>query len=77
MTPVSNSIIRTVETEADNYGLNAAREPDAIASVFIKTADNNKIAPGYWEEIFFYDHPCRQKRILRAMKWKAENLTVR
>jgi STE24 endopeptidase len=77
MTPVSNSIIRTVETEADNYGLNTAREPDAIASVFIKTADNNKIAPGYWEEIFFYDHPCRQKRILRAMKWKAENLTVR
>ena len=76
MTPVSNSIIRTVETEADNYGLNAAREPDASAAVFIKTADNHKIAPGYWEEIFFYDHPCRQKRILRAMKWKAENLTV-
>lgn len=74
ITPITNSITRVVEIEADNYGLNAAHQPDAIASVFIKTADNHKIAPGYWEEIFFFDHPSRQHRILAAMKWKAENL---
>ena len=74
ITPVSNSLIRNVEIEADMYGLNAARQPDAIASYMVKTADYNKIDAGYWEELFFFDHPCRKKRILAAMKWKAENL---
>jgi len=74
ITPVTNSIVRVVEIEADNYGLNAVREPDAFASVFIKTADNHKVAPGYWEEVLFFDHPSRQHRILAAMKWKSENL---
>ncbi len=73
-TPVSNSLIRNVEIEADMYGLNAARQPDAIASYMVKTADYNKIDPGYLEEMFFFDHPCRKKRIATAMKWKAENL---
>jgi STE24 endopeptidase len=74
LTPINNTLVRTFETEADNYGFNAARQPDAFASAMVKTADNHKIAPGYWEEVFFYDHPCRQQRILFAMKWKAENL---
>jgi STE24 endopeptidase len=74
VTPVSNSLLRTDEVEADIYGLNAARQPDAFASFMIKSADNHKVDPSYWEEIFFYDHPCRKKRILAAMKWKAENL---
>ena len=73
LSPVSNSIIRTVESQADNYGLNAARQPDAFASVMLKTAEYNKIDPGYWEEILFFDHPCRKKRILAAMTWKNEN----
>jgi STE24 endopeptidase len=73
VTPLTNSATRTIEIEADNYGLNAAREPDAISSVFLKSADYNKIAPGYWEEVIFFDHPCRRNRILAAMKWKAEN----
>jgi STE24 endopeptidase len=76
LSPVSNSLIRNVEIEADMYGLNAARQPDAIASYMVKTADYNKIDPGYWEEMFFFDHPCRKKRIATAMIWKAENLTV-
>jgi STE24 endopeptidase len=74
LTPINNTIIRTGEIQADLYGLNAAREPDAIASYMIKSADNLKVAPGYWEEIFFFDHPCRTYRVLTAMKWKAENL---
>jgi len=74
ITPVTNSILRVVEIEADNYGLNVARQPDAFASVFLKTADNHKVAPGYWEEVFFFDHPSREHRIMAAMKWKAENL---
>ena len=74
LTPVSNTLVRICEIESDIYGLNAARQPDAFASFMIKSADNHKIAPGYWEEVFFYDHPCRKARILGAMRWKAENL---
>ncbi|WP_259066934.1 M48 family metalloprotease [Mucilaginibacter sp. X4EP1] len=73
LTPVTNSITRVVEIQADNYGLNAARQPDAFASLMLKSADNHKIDPGYWEEIIFFDHPCRKQRILSAMIWKAEN----
>ncbi len=73
LTPVTNSITRVVEIEADNYGLNAARQPDAFASLMLKSADNHKVDPGYWEEIIFFDHPCRKQRILSAMIWKAEN----
>ena len=77
LTPLTNTIMRTAEIEADNYGLNAAREPGAFASVWLKTADNHKVSPGYWEEVFFYDHPCREKRILAAMIWMAENRGTR
>jgi STE24 endopeptidase len=31
-TPIGNTITRTMEYEADMYGLNAARQPDAVES---------------------------------------------
>lgn len=74
VTPVNNNISRTTETEADIFGLNAAREPDGFASVAMKLSEYRKIDPGYWEEIIFYDHPSGKTRVLTAMKWKAENL---
>lgn len=73
-TPVTNSIVRSTEAEADIFGVNAAREPDAFASVALKLAEYRKLAPGKWEEIIFYDHPSGRSRILMAMRWKAENL---
>jgi STE24 endopeptidase len=73
-TPVKNSIIRSAETEADYFGLNLAREPDAFASVALKLSQYRKLSPGEWEEILFYDHPSGKNRILRAMMWKAENM---
>ncbi|MFY0625546.1 MAG: M48 family metallopeptidase [Reichenbachiella sp.] len=72
--PVTNNIIRINEVEADNYGLNAAREPDGFASTAMKLSEYRKINPGYWEEIIFFDHPSGRNRVLMAMKWKAENL---
>jgi STE24 endopeptidase len=74
-TPVTNSISRTTESEADIFGLNAAREPDGFASVAMKVSDYRKIDPAPLEEILFYDHPSGKTRILMAMKWKQENLT--
>jgi STE24 endopeptidase len=73
-TPFTNTIIRTQEMESDIFGLNAAREPDGFASTAIMLSEYRKIDPGYWEEIFFFDHPSGRVRVETAMKWKAENL---
>jgi STE24 endopeptidase len=73
-TPVLNNISRTTESEADIFGLNAAREPDGFASVSMKLSEYRKIDPKPLEEFIFYDHPSGRARVTMAMKWKAENL---
>jgi len=73
-TPVQNNITRNKELEADYFGLNTAREPDAFASVILKLSEYRKISPGHWEEILFFDHPSGKTRIYNAMRWKAENM---
>jgi STE24 endopeptidase len=74
MTPVTNTITRTEEIEADAFGLNAAAEPDGFADVALILSEYRKMHPGKWEEIVFYDHPSGYNRILMAMTWKAEHL---
>lgn len=71
-TPVLNTIIRTQEQEADMFGLNAARQPDAFARVAMKLSEYRKINPGPWEEMIFFDHPSGHTRVHSAMQWKAE-----
>jgi len=72
-TPVTNSITRTMEFEADMYGLNAARQPDAEANVDMLLGEYRKLDPGPVEEFIFYDHPSGRTRITAAMRWKAEH----
>ncbi len=74
LTPVTNTITRTMEAEADIYGLNAARQPDGEAEVDLKLGDYRKLKPSAIEEFVFFDHPSGYSRILMAMRWKAENL---
>ena len=74
-TPVTNSIIRENETQADIFGLNAAREPDAFATAILKLAEYRKLDPAPLEEIFFYDHPSGRSRVHMAMQWKSEHLS--
>jgi STE24 endopeptidase len=74
LTPISNTLIRTQEMEADRFGLNTARAPDAFASTAMKLSQYRKIEPGPWEEIIFFDHPSGHTRVLTAMRWKAEHL---
>jgi STE24 endopeptidase len=71
-TPALNGVIRVNEAQADLFGLNAAREPDAFASVALKLATYRKLAPGALEEMLMFDHPSGRSRILMAMRWKAE-----
>jgi STE24 endopeptidase len=74
LTPVTNTIIRTHEMEADLFGLNAARAPEGFASVAMKLSQYRKIEPGPWEEFIFFDHPSGHTRVQTAMRWKAEHL---
>ena len=75
-TPVTNSITRTTEAEADIFGLNAARQPDGFAQAALQLSEYRKLAPGPWEEVLFFDHPSGHSRILMAMRWKAEQLAT-
>ncbi|WP_374535491.1 M48 family metalloprotease [Chitinimonas taiwanensis] len=71
-TPVFSTIIRSAETEADLFGLNASREPDGFAEAIFKLAEYRKLQPGPVEEFIFFDHPSGYQRIYAAMRWKAE-----
>ncbi|MBV9541711.1 MAG: M48 family metallopeptidase [Alphaproteobacteria bacterium] len=73
-TPVNNWITRTAEIQADMFGLNAARKPDAFSTVVLKLANYRKLDPSPWEEAIFYDHPSGRTRIWESMRWKAEHL---
>jgi STE24 endopeptidase len=73
-TPVNNNIIRSTESEADIFGLNAGREPDGFASVSMKLSEYRKISPGKLEEFIFFDHPSGKSRVHMAMQWKASRI---
>ncbi len=77
LTPVTNTITRTQEVEADMFGLNAARQPDAMASLALKLGEYRKLDPGALEELVFFDHPSGRARIYAAMRWKAEHVQDR
>ncbi len=73
MTPVTNNISRTMEYEADMYGLNAAQQPDGEANIDMLLGEYRKLDPSPIEEFLFYDHPSGRTRITAAMRWKAEH----
>jgi STE24 endopeptidase len=74
LTPVNNTITRTMEAEADNYGLNVSRQPDGFAQAAMQLSEYRKIEPGPIEEFVFYDHPSGWNRVHRSMVWKAEHV---
>jgi STE24 endopeptidase len=74
VTPLTNTITRTAEEQADLFGLNAARKPDAFATVMLKLSSYRKLEPGDLEEALFYDHPSGRTRIETAMAWKKEHM---
>ena len=73
LTPVTNSITRVQEAEADLFGLNASRQPDAFAEIAFKLSEYRKLDPSPLEEFLFYDHPSGRARIFASMRWKAEH----
>ncbi|GGL23117.1 M48 family metalloprotease [Caulobacter rhizosphaerae] len=69
--PVTNSLIRIAESDADHYSLVHFNEPDGLSKALVKTIEYRAATPGRLEEILFYDHPAVGNRIRRAMDWKA------
>ena len=69
--PVVNTLIRTNESAADRYSLETVNLPDALATALVKTAEYRYPRPGALEEAMFYTHPSVERRVLRAMEWKA------
>jgi len=69
--PVSNTLSRVDEAEADRYSLRTVNLPDALASALVKTAEYRNPRPNAVEEVVFYTHPSVESRVLNAMEWKA------
>jgi STE24 endopeptidase len=74
LTPVTNTLIRVNESEADAFGLDVAREPDGFALTAMKLSEYRKIEPSPLEEAIFFDHPSGRTRVRMAMEWKARHL---
>jgi STE24 endopeptidase len=73
-TPLTNSIVRSAEHQADIFGLDAVRKPDAFATAMLKLSTYRKLEPGKWEEIVLFDHPSGRTRVMDAMVWKKEHI---
>jgi STE24 endopeptidase len=74
LTPVQNTLVRVQESEADAFGLNAAREPDGFAKVAMRLSEYRKIEPGPIEEALFFDHPSGATRVRMSMQWKKDHV---
>ncbi|HMI20033.1 MAG TPA: M48 family metallopeptidase [Sphingomonas sp.] len=70
-TPLSTTMTRTAESDADRFSLANAHQPDGLAKALVKTIAYRASSPGKLEEILFYDHPSVERRVHRAMVWKA------
>lgn len=73
LSPVMVNFVRSIEGEADIFGLNAARQPDGFAQASVRLSEYRKLDPGAFEEWLYYDHPSGRQRIFAAMRWKAEH----
>ena len=73
-TPLTNGIVRSAEHQADIFGLDAVRKPDAFATAMLKLSTYRKLEPGKWEEFIFFDHPSGRTRVGDSMTWKREHI---
>lgn len=75
--PARASWTRYFESRADDFGLQASREPDAAATTFLKLGEYRDLEPHPAVEMLLYDHPSGRTRIRNAMEWKKAHLQAR
>lgn len=73
-TPYISTVTRLSESEADHFGLDAARAPDGFATAAIRLSEYRKLEPGPVEEFLFFDHPSGATRVRMSMQWKKDNV---
>ncbi|RSV14543.1 M48 family peptidase [Sphingomonas sp. ABOLG] len=73
-TPYISTVTRLSESEADRFGLDAARAPDGFATAAIRLSEYRKLEPGPIEEFLFFDHPSGATRVRMSMQWKKDNV---
>lgn len=72
-TPITSTLSRAEESDADRFSLRYAHEPDGLSKALVKTIAYRASSPGPIEEAMFYDHPSVERRVHRAMVWKAKH----
>jgi STE24 endopeptidase len=70
-TPITNSMTRMAEADADAFSMRVANEPDGLSRALVKTIEYRASSPSGLEEFLFYDHPSVEHRVRKAMEWKA------
>jgi STE24 endopeptidase len=73
-TPLTNTLTRVAESDADAFSLRVANEPDGLSKALVKTVEYRASSPSALEEFIFYDHPSVERRVRRAMDWKAAHM---
>ncbi len=74
-TPIGNGFSRRLEHEADAFGLDVVRDPDAAESALRKfnTIDLSEYDPPPFIELWSYTHPSLRHRIEFCERWKREH----
>jgi STE24 endopeptidase len=72
-TPLTNTLTRLAESDADRFSVENFHEPDGLAKALVKTIAYRASSPSPVEEAIFYDHPSVERRVHRMMVWKARH----
>jgi STE24 endopeptidase len=75
-TPLTSTLTRLQEADADAFSLRVAHEPDGLSKALVKTIEYRADSPSWLEEVIFYDHPSVRRRVQRAMDWKARHMDL-
>jgi len=75
-TPLTSTLSRLQEADADAFSLRVAHEPDGLSKALVKTLEYRADSPSWLEETIFYDHPSVRRRVQRAMDWKAQHMDL-
>lgn len=73
-TPLTNTLTRMQEADADHFSMVVANEPDGLSKALVKTIEYRASSPSWIEEFIFYDHPSVERRVRAAMDWKAAHM---
>jgi Zn-dependent protease with chaperone function len=78
-TPIMGAVSRTMEAQADRFGLRITGNGHAAARAFVKLSEDNLSLPSPPPAIHYWlgTHPTLQERIDNALEWDREHRTGR